>query len=122
MQMLAFSQLPYLLLSDTALGFWTALLQQASPRAESVAKLDKPPLPLDVAAALIDLAGGPPRQQAILVTCTDGKSLRRAVVGLDQALMQRQAPECIQCQLWRGRATICHQENKLRTRSGSVAT
>lgn len=61
MQMLAFSQLPYLLLSDTALGFWTALLQQASPRGESVAKLEKPPLPLDVAAALIELAGGPSR-------------------------------------------------------------
>ena len=62
LQMLTFSQLPYLLLSDTALGFWTALLQQAAPRGESVAKLDKPALPLDVAGALIDLAGGPPRQ------------------------------------------------------------
>ena len=58
--MLAFAQLPYLLLSDTALGFWTALLQQAAPRGESVAKVEKPPLPLDVAGALIDLAGGFP--------------------------------------------------------------
>jgi len=56
--MLSFAQLPYLLLSDTALGFWTALLQQAAPRGESVAKLEKSPLPLDVAGALVDLAGG----------------------------------------------------------------
>ncbi len=66
MQMLSFAQLPYLLLSDTALGFWTALLQQAAPRGESVAKLEKSPLPLDVAGALVDLAGGRKLQVASL--------------------------------------------------------
>ena len=65
-QMLSFVQLPYLLLSDTALGFWTALLQQAAPRGESVAKLEKSPLPLDVAGALVDLAGSHNLQAASL--------------------------------------------------------
>ena len=55
--MLNFSQHPYLLLSDLALGFWASLLQQASQRGDGSLKGDSPPLPLDVAAALIDLAG-----------------------------------------------------------------
>ena len=56
--MLAFTQHPYMLLSNVALPFWVALLQQSTPRGEG-ASASKPhaPLPLDAAAALIDLAG-----------------------------------------------------------------
>lgn len=57
--MLAFTQHPYMLLSNLALPFWVALLQQSTPRGDStVASKPHAPLPLDAAAALIDLAGG----------------------------------------------------------------
>lgn len=64
LQMLGFTQHPYLLLSNLALPFWVALLQQSAPRADSTSS-SKPhaPLPLDAAAALIDLAGEPHARQ-----------------------------------------------------------
>ena len=60
MQMLAFTQHPYMLLSSKALPLWLALL---SPRDSAAKQESQPPnpshllLPLECVSALLDLAG-----------------------------------------------------------------
>ena len=100
--MLSFSQLPYLLLSDLALGFWASLLQQASQRGDGSHKGgETPPLPLGVAAALIDLAGRLPA-----ACCAQGQGVqpeRIAALAQGPQVSIDAVQSCTHCQGYKGK-------------------
>ena len=94
-QMLVFAQQPYLLLSAAVLPFWMSLLQQSAPKGEPATPAHNAPLPVDAAAALLDLAGKSHQR-----SCGCSHSLRRVVFSSHQLsytaiLLSRK--RCVSC-------------------------